>query len=47
MANQEYYLGICNHCRKMKALKVGICAECDNTLPEVFKEILKIKPDNI
>jgi predicted amidophosphoribosyltransferase len=47
MSNQEYYLGICNKCGKATALKNGICANCEEDLPDIFKEIFKEKSDEL
>ena len=41
-----YELGDCKICKKLKALKDGICADCKNKqekveLPDTFKEIFR------
>lgn len=51
MSNNEFYLGICEKCNKVTALKDGICAECKDAVPDIIKEIfgenIKEKPDGI
>jgi uncharacterized OB-fold protein len=42
----KFILDKCSVCGKYKALKNGICAECDNKkfkMPEFLKDVFKIK----
>jgi len=42
MEKEEFSFGRCVICKKDKALKNGVCAECsDSELPDFFKELFK------
>ena len=45
--NLEYYIGECKICKKITALKDGICRECaEKELPDFFKNLFNKNSEN-
>ena len=41
MKEDIYSFGICNNCGQVKALKNGVCKECEISLPKFLSDLFR------
>ena len=51
MDNSPYYFGKCSICKEFKALRYGICKDCQkeekNEMPDFLRDLFKKSPNNL